>query len=231
MYGTVARESESYLVALSTSEIHQGVTVNIRSIATRSVAALATVAALGMLSPARAAYVFSLLGSPNPATVGDIVTVELQVSGDSAAADGLNSLGFNLGYNTSVLSLQTASATGLTGAWFFDYFDMAGSINVLMNDLLLDDAFGPGTLATFTFTAFRAGTSALTLDAGTLFVDSLTALLDSRPVADFTVDNSSVVVQNAVTNGVPLPGTALLAGLGLVLLGWQRRPRSAGLAR
>lgn len=183
---------------------------------------LATAAALTLAAPAWAGYVFSFAALPNPANVGEAVTVDVMLANDPY---GLNFLGFDLQFNSSVLQFQGAGTGALSSGWdFISNASTVGSVttlSTLLSDLTLADAFGDGSIATFAFTALAAGTADLNLD--NIFLDSGSAFVAGVAPSGFSATAGSVTVQNPVTNGVPAPATLLLAGLGLALLAATRR--------
>lgn len=182
---------------------------------------LATAASLTLAAPAWAGYVFSFNVLPNPVVVGDTLTVDVIVDNDT---NGMSVLGFDLLFDPTVLAFQSAVGTGSFSVDFFDANEVSsGQINTIVFYDILDIAKGDGSVGTFTFKAISAGASSLDIDYLTAYItDGIVADHGLGWIDDITSNPGSVTVDPRVTNGVPIPGTLLLAGLGLALLGGSR---------
>jgi general secretion pathway protein D len=165
----------------------------------------------------------SLQPSGSTATLGDAVTVDVNISG----LTDLYAFQFDIGFNPAVLSAATVIEGSLfssLGVFFSPGFidNTAGTITFIGDSL---SGPGPGVstdgmLATITFNTIGVGSSSIDL-ANIILLDSSFADIA------FTASGTTVTV---ASSAVPEPGSWLLLGSCLVLLfGWTaKRSASSG---
>jgi hypothetical protein len=184
--------------------------------------------ALGLASPAWALYVISV-DAPTTGVQGSTVTVNVNLSID--ASDSVDAVGFSLMYDQSVLTYLSGDVGALNPLWIFDDGSSTGG-EVIISMLDFDLIQGPknDSVAQLMFLMGAPGTSGLSLSNILLSTTDQTTLSDAP---DFGFVNLQVnsVTDSAITvqavNKIPAPGTVLLLGLGLALLGWTRRHTAA----
>jgi len=200
---------------------------------------LASAALLLAASPASATTI-TLNPLSSSASVGDAVTVELSISG--VGAPGVISIHADLWYDTSVLSLSSATAGGFfdanygagAGSIWTDGFDLelltGDAVDITSTNLTTQpDIFGidifesnlvpsmtDGLLVTLIFDAVGAGSAGLSLNDVSVFDD------------DFNEFTSGSVLSDVTVSAVPEPGMLLLLGLGGIVFGWTQRRLARG---
>jgi|GEM_PF-7099107 len=184
-------------------------------------ASVGTALALCLASPAWAVYVVTV-DAPATGVQGTDVTVNVNLA--ISDFDSVDTVGFSLSYDTSVLSFLSGSLGALNASWvtFSSAASPSGLVNVSTTDNNLLGVFGAdsGSIAALTFRLIGVGASDLGLSA-VLLDNFQTFPVGFQPN---TISNASIFVQ--ANNQVPVPGTVLLVGVGLMLLGWTRRNAS-----
>ena len=172
--------------------------------------------ALCLTPPAGAAYVLSV-DAPATGVVGNNVIVNVNMSIDDG--DLLDSIGFKLTYDTSVLDFMGGSAGAFNAGWLDTAFGEApsGVINVSSLDFLGAFDSTSGSVAQLRFDLIGVGISSLTLS------DVLLDNSSTFPVGFQADPVTSASIEVLADNTVPIPGNSLLVGVGLVALGWSRR--------
>ena len=165
--------------------------------------------------------------------VGDNFAVEIwinELGTDELGNDvALGAFDLTINFEPTMLAFDTYSlGIGLGYADNFEVLDFSGlveegSLNLWVTSLLTDLSSQPDDpllLATVTFSALSAGTSALSFDALYDLGDALGDPIE----ADFS--NGTVTVNPSQTAPVPEPATGLLFGMGIAgLAALQRRCR------
>jgi hypothetical protein len=165
----------------------------------------------------------TLVATPNPATQGSTVDVDVLIS----QVTDLYAYQFSISFDPTLLqvsglamgSFLSAGGTTLGDTGTID--NTAGTVTFAYNSLVgaLPGVSGSGTLLTLHLNAIGTGTSALGfVPADTLFLDSTLATIG------LTTTDSSVQVAAVV----PEPETYLMLAAGLAGLGlWRRRQAAA----
>ena len=159
------------------------------------------------------------VATPNPATVGQVIELDVQVSD----VTDLYTYQFSLAFDPTVLQVSSVVLgdifRGFPTGPVTGYLDnAAGTLSYVANSLVgasLPGISGAGSLATITFQTIGAGTSALT------FSDVL--LLDSGE-GDIATTIAAGSIQ---VSAVPEPSTYLMLGVGLVGVAALRRRQVA----
>lgn len=165
----------------------------------------------------------TLVATPNPATQGSTVDVDVLIS----QVTDLYAYQFSISFDPTLLqvsglamgSFLSAGGTTLGDTGTID--NTAGTVTFAYNSLVgaLPGVSGSGTLLTLHLNAIGTGTSALGfVPADTLFVDS-----NITPIGLTTVDSSLQVAA-----AVPEPESYLMLAVGLAGLAlWRRRQAAA----
>jgi hypothetical protein len=173
------------------------------------------------MQAAIAGPVLSMTATPNPATLGSTISVDVKL--DDIA--DLYAHQFSLSFNAALFQ-ATGGAEGSFlqsgGATTFDagVIDNAGgSIAFVYSSLLgaVPGVSGSGVLAHFTFDVIGAGAGLFHL-SDVLFLDS--------GFGDLALQVQDLTVQANAGTSVPEPAAFWLMGLGLVGLGVMRRRRA-----
>ena len=165
----------------------------------------------------------TLVATPNPATQGSTVDVDVLIS----QVTDLYAYQFSISFNPTLLQvsgLAMGSFLSVGGATFSNtgtIDNTAGTVTFVYNSLVgaLPGVSGSGTLLTLHLNAIGTGTSALGfVPDDTLFVDS-----NITPIGLTTVDSSLQVAA-----AVPEPESYLMLAVGLAGLAlWRRRQAAA----
>jgi len=165
----------------------------------------------------------TLVATPNPATQGSTVDVDVLIS----QVTDLYAYQFSISFNPTLLQvsgLAMGSFLSAGGATFSNtgtIDNTAGTVTFVYNSLVgaLPGVSGSGTLLTLHLNAIGTGTSALGfVPDDTLFVDS-----NITPIGLTTVDSSLQVAA-----AVPEPESYLMLAAGLAGLAlWRRRQAAA----
>lgn len=159
------------------------------------------------------------VAAPNPATVGQVVELDVQL----ADVTDLYSYQFSLAFDPTVLQASSVTLGDFFGGTFSSTGSIdnaAGTISFVFSSLVgaIPGISGTGSLGTISFQAVGTGSSALT------FFDTL--LLDSGQLDIDTQLGSSTIQVLAV----PEPSTYLMLGVGLVGVAALRRRQLAKAA-
>jgi len=168
------------------------------------------IAILTFMGTANADTVLNI-SPPSPTVApGSTFTVDVDITG----VTDLYGYQFDLSFNPSVLAAVSSSEGSFLssgGATFFipgTNDNVGGTVSATANTLLtaISGVNGSGTLAIFTFTALKAGTSAISIQNETLLDSNLNVISD-------TTSGGTVTVSVAP---VPLPASlwVLVSGLG-----------------
>ncbi len=156
--------------------------------------------------------------TPNPATVGQTVVLDIQLSD----VTDLYTYQFSFSFDPTVLQVTGVTASDFLGGETFagDIDNAAGKISYAAGTLIgpVPGVSGTGSLGTISFLAIGAGSSALTFSE-TLFFNSA-----GDDIAT-TLNSASLQV-----SAVPEPATYLMLGVGLVGVAALRRRQLAGRA-
>lgn len=179
------------------------------------------------------AITLSILPSQSNVAVGDTFSLDISISGLSAASEIVSGYDINLIYDKTILStnavtLYTGALGGLDTMYFVDF--TAGNLDLWLVSLLNDDADlialqgGDSLLlATVHWTALADGWTTVAFGPDPDFDHNVTGLrAESLPL---NLANACVNVGtgNGCRNDVPEPGTLFLLSGALVGLAYRRR--------
>lgn len=173
------------------------------------------------MQAAIAGPVLSMTATPNPATLGSTISVDVKL--DDIA--DLYAYQFTLSFNAALFQATGGAESAFLqggGSTVFDagvVDNAAGSIAFVYGSLLspVPGVSGSGMLAHFTFDVIGAGTGLFQL-SDVLFLDSA--------FGDLALQVQDLTVQANNSTSVPEPAAFWMLGLGLVGLGVMRRRRA-----
>ncbi|MGJ9416645.1 cohesin domain-containing protein [Massilia sp. CMS3.1] len=174
-------------------------------------------ALLAASSQSWAAPILTAEATPNPATLGSAVDVDVRI----ADIADLYAYGFTVNYNANLLRAINITegaflgSAGTTYSYGGDIDNTAGTISFIFNSLIgpIPGASGSGSLAQVRFEAIGNGSAALSF-SDLVFLDSA--------LADIAVDTGTLQV-----GVVPEPASYMLFGIGLIGAAALRRRSQA----
>ena len=175
---------------------------------------------LALVSSASAFPTLQISPVLTPTVQGNLFTVDVTVTG----VTDLYAFQFDLGFNPAVLQALSSSEGAFLPSGGTTFFipgaidNSSGLISFIADTLIgpIPGVSGTGTLASISFSAFSAGTSALTL-SNILFLDS-----EFEDIENITSVGGTVSVTDAI-KPIPEPSSLGLMALGLLALVGAKR--------